>query len=278
MAEPRQNVGIKCKNGRWGRGKKKEKGRRARGDGDVTSSEQRATVERRKRVSLVNVSFFIIERCRASTPIANPPSWFYDSTAVSRKRQSIVRRIRARKPLADLSFPNLRARRVKRDRNERTESAGRDISVRLLASPRATAITSASASHRQLSCRIYAVYERSSSNAEYARESVLCHSPRVCLATRAREVCRERPLNHNRNGGCIALRPKCTSPSGGAARGVGGGFLFACTAVFEAPNACARARAPRSTEFSAWSAIFPSCDDNRTTLRDSTPSSFVPIA
>jgi len=108
--------------------------------------------------------------------------------------------------------------------------------VRLLASPRATAITSASASHRQLSCRIYAVYERSSSNAEYARESVLCHSPRVCLATRAREVCRERPLNHNRNGGCIALRPKCTSPSGGAAR-VGGGFLFACTAVFEAPNA-----------------------------------------
>lgn len=52
------------------------------------------------------------------------------------------------------------------------------------------------------------------------RASVTRHSPRVFLATRAREVCYERPLNHNRNGGRIALRPKCTS-------GSGGGFLFA---------------------------------------------------
>jgi len=104
----------------------------------------------------------------------------------------------------------------------------------------------------QLSCRIYAVYERSSSNAEYARESVLRHSPRVCLATRAREVCRERPLNHNRNGGCIALRPKCTSPSGGAARGIGGSFLFA----YGRFRSAERARV-RSTEFSAWIRYFP---------------------
>lgn len=54
----------------------------------------------------------------------------------------------------------------------------------------------------------------------YARESVTRHSPRVFLATRAREVCCERPLNHNRNGGRIALRPKCTLVSDG-------GFLFA---------------------------------------------------
>jgi hypothetical protein len=47
------------------------------------------------------------------------------------------------------------------------------------------------------------------------RASVTRHSPRIFLATCAREVCRERSLNHNRNGGRIALQSKCTSANGG---------------------------------------------------------------
>lgn len=77
--------------------------------------------------------------------------------------------------------------------------------ARLLASPRAIARNEhqPAATFVPRLCRLWEKFVERRIRAR--------HSPRVFLATHAREVCRERPLNHNHNGGRIALPPKCTS-------------------------------------------------------------------
>lgn len=92
------------------------------------------------------------------------------------------------------------------------------LTTRLLASPRVIARNEPAAT---FVLRLYRLWEKFVERRIRAR-----HSPRVFLATHAREVCCERPLNHNHNGGRIALRSKCTSASGS--------FFYSLSAVFEA--------------------------------------------
>ena len=143
-----------------------------------------------------------------SISLTFPISWQLWVFCASNWFFAILRRLitchcELREPLRNNCHPNLCVSLFLVDSSGETVR-NIDNSMRLLASPRAIARNEhqPAATFVPRLCRLWEKFVERRIRAR--------HSLHVFLATHAREICRKRLLNHNRNGERIALRPKCT--------------------------------------------------------------------